>query len=51
MRRLARVAILASLLGTSSIGCQHQADPIYSPPPGGHSALSKPPANLLQTGQ
>ena len=29
-------------------GCAQQTAPIYTPPPGGHDQLSKPPAALLQ---
>ena len=28
-------------------GCGQPTTPVYSPPPGGHDALSKPPAALL----
>ena len=28
-------------------GCGGQPTPVYSPPPGGHDALSQPPSSLL----
>ena len=37
-----RLAVLILVLS----GCAQQAAPIYSPLPGGHDALSKPPASL-----
>ena len=37
----------AALLMIVLAGCARQTAPIYSPLPGGHDALSKPPAPLL----
>ena len=49
MRALACLGLIGALFGATLLGaCQHQTDPIYSPPPGGHDALSKPPPALLQ---
>jgi hypothetical protein len=43
MPRCAATVMILALLA----GCAQQSAPIFSPPPGGHDALSKPPAALL----
>ncbi len=43
MSRLTALLLTAALLAS----CQQTA-PIYDPPPGGHDALSRPPAALIQ---
>jgi predicted small lipoprotein YifL len=39
-----RLAALATLLLVAGCG---KPTPVYAPPPGGHDALSQPPASLL----